>query len=127
MISAAAHHFVSSSMANQPKLEAKEGVPYIEIHPADAAARGIADRTDVMVSNQRGWTILQARISEDTQTGVVVAPKGRWGQRSPGGHGINWTTSDDLGDTGVHATFHSNLVTIEPVDQGTDVGDQVRE
>jgi anaerobic selenocysteine-containing dehydrogenase len=115
MISAAAHHFVSSSMANQPKLEAKEGVPHIEIHPADAAARGISDRCDVMVSNQRGWTILQARITDDTQPGVVVAPKGRWGQRSPGGHGVNWTTSDDLGDTGVHATFHSNLVIVEPV------------
>jgi hypothetical protein len=46
---------------------------------------------------------------------VVVCPKGRWGQRSPGGHGINWTTSDDLGDTGTHATFHSNLVTVTPV------------
>ena len=115
LISAAAHHFVSSSMANQPKLEAKEGVPWIEIHPDDAASRGIQDRCNVTIANKRGWAVLQARISTEIQPGVVVAPKGRWGQRSPGGHGINWTTSDDLGDTGVHATFHSNLVTVTPL------------
>ncbi|MCC6703711.1 MAG: molybdopterin-dependent oxidoreductase [Thermomicrobiales bacterium] len=118
LISAASHHFVSSSMANQPKLEAKEGLPpRLDIHPADAATRGISDDCDVMIANQRGWAVLKARLSEETQPGVVVAPKGRWGQRSPGGHGLNWTTSDDLGDTGRHATFHSNLVTVTPVER----------
>lgn len=112
LISAAAHHFVSSSMANQPKLEHKEGTPFVEINPADAAARGIADGDDVRLENARGWTILRAVITDDTQPGVAVAPKGRWAQRSPSGRGINWTTSAHLGDTGGHATFHSNLVRI---------------
>jgi hypothetical protein len=53
-------------------------------------------------------------VTDDVPRGVAVAPKGRWAQRSPGGRGINWTTSDDLGDTGIHATFHSNLVHVRP-------------
>lgn len=112
LISAATHHFVSSSMANQPKLEHKEGTPFVEINPADAGARGIADGDEVRLENGRGWTTLRAVITDDTQPGVAVAPKGRWAQRSPGGRGINWTTSSHLGDTGGHATFHSNLVRI---------------
>jgi len=115
LVTGAAHHFVSSSMANQPKLEQKEGVPFLEIHPADAAKRGIEDGDDVIVSNRRGWTLLRAIVTDDAQPGVVACPKGRWGQRSPGGHGINWTTSDDLGDTGTHATFQTNLVVVTPV------------
>ncbi|CAN5557036.1 molybdopterin oxidoreductase family protein [soil metagenome] len=114
LISAAAHHFVSSSMANQPKLEHKEGSPFVEINPIDAESRGISDGDNVRLENDRGWTLLRAVVTDDTQPGVAVAPKGRWNQRSPGGHGINWTTSAHLGDTGGHATFHSNLVRIVP-------------
>src|SRR3712207_8616860 len=41
LITGAAHHFVTTSMANQPGLVAKEGTPFIEINPDDAAARQI--------------------------------------------------------------------------------------
>jgi anaerobic selenocysteine-containing dehydrogenase len=112
LISAASHHFVSSSMANQPKLEHKEGDPFVEINPRDADARGIANGDDVRLESARGWTILRAVVTDETQPGVAVAPKGRWNQRSPHGRGVNWTTSAHLGDTGIHATFHSNLVRI---------------
>src|SRR5581483_7095213 len=37
LISGASHHFTSSSMANVPSLIAKEGTPYVELHPEDAA------------------------------------------------------------------------------------------
>jgi len=66
----------------------------------------------VRLESARGWTILRAVVTDETQPGVAVAPKGRWNQRSPHGRGINWTTSAHLGDTGIHATFHSNLVRI---------------
>ena len=41
LITGAAHHFVTTSMANQPGLVAKEGTPFIEINPDDAAARQV--------------------------------------------------------------------------------------
>ena len=115
LISGAAHHFVSSSMANMPSLRGKEGTPYVEINPADAAARGIAAGTTVLVENARGCCELRAVLTDDAPPGVAVSPKGQWAQLTPGGRNVNWTTSDALADLAGQSTFHSNLVTIRPL------------
>ncbi|MFN8504701.1 molybdopterin-dependent oxidoreductase [Kouleothrix sp.] len=115
LISGASHHFVSSSFANQPSLMAKEGVPFVELNPADAAARGIADGATVCVASERGDCELRAVLTDDVPPGVAVAPKGQWASRSPGRRNVNWTTSDALGDLAGQSTFHSNLVTIRPL------------
>lgn len=114
LISGAAHHFVSSSLANVPKLAALEGTPYVEINPEDAAARGIADGDDVVVENARGWCRLRAVVTDDVPPGVAVSPKGFWGIHSPEGRNINNTTSAALADLAGQSTFHSNLVEIRP-------------
>jgi anaerobic selenocysteine-containing dehydrogenase len=110
LISGASHHYVSSSMANQPSLMAKEGTPFVEINPADAAERAIADGDTVIVESARGWCELRAVLTEDVPAGVAVAPKGSWARLSPGGRNVNWTTSDELADLAGQSTFHSNLV-----------------
>ncbi|HEY7032295.1 MAG TPA: molybdopterin oxidoreductase family protein [Thermomicrobiales bacterium] len=115
LLTGAAHHFVSSSFANREKLAAKEGVPFVELSPVDAAARGITHGQDVIVENDRGWCRLRAHVTDDVPTGVAVAPKGFWGSRSSGGRNVNWLTSDALADLGGQATFHSNLVEVRPV------------
>jgi anaerobic selenocysteine-containing dehydrogenase len=114
LITGASHHFVSSSMANQPSLEAKEGTPYVEINPDDADARGIVHGADVTLSNERGTITLRAIVTTDVPPGVAVAPKGRWARRSPDHHNVNWLTSDALADIAGQSTFHSNLVDIQP-------------
>lgn len=114
LISGASHHFVSSSMANQPSLRRKEGEPFVEINPQDAAARGIAHGDQVIVESERGWCSLRASVTEDVLPGVAVAPKGQWARLSPGGRNINWTTPDTLADLAGQSTFHSNLVDIRP-------------
>ncbi len=117
LITAAAHHFVSSSLANVTSLVAKEGaIPWIEIHPEDARRRGIAHDTLVVVANGRGECQLRAVVSENVPPGVVVAPKGRWQSRSIDGHNVNWTTSDVLADLAGQSTFHSNLVELCPAE-----------
>ena len=118
LISGASHHYVSSSFANQPGLMAKEGTPFVEINPADAAARGIADGDTVRVASARGWCDLRAVVTDDVPPGVAVAPKGPWASRSPDGRNINWTTPDALGDMAGQSTFHSNLVEIRRADWG---------
>ncbi|WP_028457604.1 molybdopterin-dependent oxidoreductase [Chloroflexus sp. Y-396-1] len=112
LISAAPHHFVSSSMANQPSLRRKEGEPHIEINPVDAAARNIRDGDTVIVSNERGQCCLRAVISTNVPVGVVAAAKGHWASLSPDGRNVNWTTPDALADLGGQSTFHSNRVQI---------------
>jgi anaerobic selenocysteine-containing dehydrogenase len=108
-ITPGAHHFVSSSLANQRGMLAGEGAPFVEIHPADAEARGIMDGEDVEVANTRGSVCLRAVVTERVRRGVLVSLKGRWHKLS-GGRGVNWTTSDALGDMAGQSTFHSNKV-----------------
>ncbi len=114
LISGAAHHFVSSSFANQPGLLGREGPPFVEIHPDDAAAREIRDGDLVLVENGRGWVKLKAVLSDAIRPGVLASPKGRWPKLS-GGRNVNWTTSDALADMAGQSTFHSNLVWIRPL------------
>lgn len=109
LITPAAHHFVSSSLANGPSQLRGEGAPFIEIHPDDAAARGIAHGDTVVVENGRGCVTLQAVITDGVRPGVVASPKGRW-RKLAGGRNVNWTTSDTLGDFAGQSTFHSNRV-----------------
>ena len=117
LISGASHHYVSSSFANQPSLMAKEGTPFVEIHPADALACGIADGGMVLVESARGACELRAVVTDDVPLGVAVAPKGPWARLAPGQRNINWTTSDALADLAGQSTFHSNLVSIRPVER----------
>lgn len=105
LLTGAAHHFVTSSFANQEKLVQREGDPFVEIHPDDAAARGIVAGDWVIVENGRGWCELVAQVTDGVKRGVLASPKGRWGRNN-----VNWTTSDALGDMAGQSTFHSNRV-----------------
>lgn len=111
LISGAAHHFVTSTFANQPNLLKREGDPFVEIHPEDAKMRGIDDGEMVIVENGRGWCELKAVVTDAVRPGVVASPKGRW-SKLQGGRNVNWTTSDALGDMAGQSTFHTNSVWI---------------
>jgi anaerobic selenocysteine-containing dehydrogenase len=114
LISAAAHHFVSSSLANQPGLLRHEGEPFVEIHPQDAAAHGIQSGDRVRLENEQGWCELKAVVTENVRPGVVASPKGRW-QKLSGGRNVNWLTSDELADLAGQSTFHSTRVWLRPL------------
>ncbi len=118
LISGAAHHFVSSTFANHTDFLAREGDPFVEIHPTDAVARGIADGDLVRLENARGWVKLRARVTDDIRPGVVASPKGRWAKNDPFSaekHNLNRLTSDALGDFGGQSTFHSTRVWLRRV------------
>jgi anaerobic selenocysteine-containing dehydrogenase len=121
LITGAAHHFVTTSMANQPALLAKEGTPYLEINPEDAAARGVVHGEDVIVANERGWCTLRAVVTDDVPPGVAVSPKGRWASLSPDRRNVNWVTPDAVADLAGQSTFHSNLVHVRPARRVRDV------
>jgi anaerobic selenocysteine-containing dehydrogenase len=124
LVTGAAHHFVSSSLANQEGLLHGEGEPFLEIHPEDAARFGVSAGADVIVESARGWCRLRAAVSEAVRPGVVVSPKGRWSKRS-GGRNVNWTTPDTLGDMAGQSTFQSNRVSIRPAPEAEEQGGKV--
>jgi anaerobic selenocysteine-containing dehydrogenase len=109
LLTGASHHFVSSSLASQPGLLKSEGPPFVEIHPADAADRGIAYGDEVILENARGRVRLKAIVTDAVRPGVVVSPKGRWANLS-GGRNVNWLTTDELADLAGQSSFHSTRV-----------------
>jgi anaerobic selenocysteine-containing dehydrogenase len=116
LVSGASHHFVSSSLANQAGLLKGAGPALVEIHPADAAERGIQEGNFVIVENKRGSCRLKAIVTDAVRPGVVVSPKGRWSKHN-GGNNVNWTTPDRLADMAGQSTFHSNFVWVRRADE----------
>ena len=113
LISPAAHAFLNSSFANLPKHLRQELRPFVEINPADAAARGIQDGDQVRAFNERGSCTLHAVVTTRAREGVVVSPSVWWNKLSPGRVNINQLTSQKLTDMGGGATFYDALVEIE--------------
>ncbi len=68
-------HFHSRTMTGRVA-GLQELVPeaYVEIHPADAAALGIADRDRVRVSSRRGTIEVRASVTEHALPGTVFIP-----------------------------------------------------
>ena len=85
------------------------------IHPEDAGE--IGDGDEVELFNHLGRVRLAARISEDTQPGVLVAEGTWWPSHTPGGRGINALTSSRLTDLGGGSTFHDNRVALRKIAQ----------
>ncbi|HZF40069.1 MAG TPA: molybdopterin oxidoreductase family protein, partial [Blastocatellia bacterium] len=93
IISPPAHNFLNSSFANLPTFVKAEKEPYLEIHPSDAAARGVNDGDRVRVFNDRGEFQLKARVSEKARPGVVVALSVWWKKLTSDGCNANDVTS----------------------------------
>ena len=90
--------------------------PRIDVHPDDAAARGVTDGGRVRVHNELGSLTLTARISTDTQPGLVTIPFGWWHDATPEGRGVNALTRSTLPpDEQGSAFFHDTTVEVEPV------------
>ncbi len=112
LLSPASHSFLNSTFANQETMVRREKRPVLDIHPADAAVRGIRDGDLVRVFNDRGACLLYARVEDRVRPGVVATYKTWWHQHTPEGKNVNWLTSDGETDLGRGATFHTNLVQV---------------
>jgi anaerobic selenocysteine-containing dehydrogenase len=99
-----------------PKQLRQERAPFVEINPADAAARGIREGDRVRAFNGRGSCELTAVVTTRARPGVAVSPSVWWNKLSPGNTNINQLTSQTLTDMGGGATFYDALVEIELLD-----------
>lgn len=68
---------------------ASTGVEMLEMHPQDAAVRGLIDGTEVMIWNDQAEVSVTLQISEAMQPGVVYVPKGAWRDTSATGLTVN--------------------------------------
>jgi anaerobic selenocysteine-containing dehydrogenase len=112
-ISPPARHFLNSTFANLPRFREFEREPHLDMHPQDAAARGIRDGDKVRVFNARGSHTLRARVNGKPRAGVVAAPSVWWKKHAPDGRNANELTSQRTTDLGGGATFYDCLVEVE--------------
>jgi anaerobic selenocysteine-containing dehydrogenase len=114
-ISPPRRNFLNSSFANLPRFRDDDKAPELEMHPEDAAARGIRDGDAVRVFNGRGEFAAVARVNGKPRRGLVVALSVWWKKFAPDGRNANDVTSQRIADLGGAATFYDCLVEVARV------------
>ncbi len=112
IISPPQRHLLNSSFANLPLFLDAEKEPHLDIHPEDAAPRGITEGAWLRVFNDRGAFGARARVTEKARPGCVVAVSLWWRKLTPDGTNANQVTSQRLADMGNAATFYDALVDV---------------
>ena len=100
---------------NVDTLRKSAGERTLEIHPHDAAARGISAGQMVSVFNGRGRFRAKAILADTVKPGVVVSLGLWWRKWTDDGANCNSTTSTATTDLGGGATFFDNLVEVAAV------------
>ncbi|WP_026075574.1 molybdopterin-containing oxidoreductase family protein [Noviherbaspirillum massiliense] len=113
MISPPARNFLNSTFVNVKSLRDTEGEPHLDIHPADAAVRGIHDGDRVRIHNERGSFVMKARVTDKARPGLVVGLSIWWKKLASDGKNANEVTSQRLTDMGRGPTFYDVLVQVE--------------
>ena len=114
-LSPPARHFLNSTFANLARFREFEREPHLDLHPDDAAPRGIRDGDLVRVFNSRGGYTLRARVNGKPRCGVVVAPSVWWKKHAPDRRNANNVTSQRTADLGGGSTFYDCRVQVERV------------
>jgi anaerobic selenocysteine-containing dehydrogenase len=110
LLSPASDRTISSTLG---ELHAAQ-VP-VELAPADAEARGIADGDRVRIFNGLGEVRCFARRNPSLREGVAMLPKGIWSHNTLSGTGPTALAPDTLTDIGSGACFNDARVQIERV------------
>jgi anaerobic selenocysteine-containing dehydrogenase len=112
LIAAPARQFLNSSFTDTPSSRAREGRPSAMIHPADAAALGLAEGDRLRLGSRRGSIVVHARLFDGLQQGVVVVESIWPNSAFEEGIGVNALTSADAGPPRGGAVFHDTAVWI---------------
>lgn len=110
LISPASERTISSTLGELSRPDVR-----LEMHPDDAAARGIADGDAIRVWNALGEMRLAVRVSPLITSGTVSMPKGVWRRSTKNGFTSNALTPDSLSDLGGGACFNDARVQVEKV------------
>jgi len=101
-------HTAFSAVAS---LRAREGTPFCVMHPADAAARNLADGTRVRLFNEHGDVGLTLRVRDEVQRGIVLVPGQRPDDEAVSGT-VNMLCDDRFTDMGAGATYQSTWLDV---------------
>ena len=94
LISPGSEHRTSSTFGSLRWSEAA----WLDMHPDDAATRGLVDGANVRVFNELGEVLLRLRVSDEIRPGVVCSLKGLWLRTSENGQTISALAPATLAD-----------------------------
>ena len=115
LLSPASSFTLNDSFANVAKLAKRAGPPSVVLHPVDAAARGLREGDEALLSNGAGSLRLRVMVAEDVPPGVALSPKGRWLKQEAGGANVNVLNDGAKTDMGESSSVHSVEVEITRV------------
>lgn len=107
LISPATNRTISSTLG-----QLRKGPVPLEMHPADAAERGLTDGQRVRVQNDLGEILCRLRLSHDQRRGVVELPKGLWAWNTDNGATACAVAPDSFTDLGDGACFNDARVQV---------------
>jgi anaerobic selenocysteine-containing dehydrogenase len=112
MISPPARNWLNSVFVNVRSLRDMEGEPLLQMHPADAAERGLADGQTVCVFNDRGEYTCKVRVTDRPRRGMVVGLGIWWRKFGLDGTNVNQLTHPRLTDMGRTPCYYDVLVDV---------------
>jgi len=114
-----AHWHTLTRTGKAEKLVRREPGPYVEVHPADAEALGVAAGETVLLSTRRGTVRLPVRLSDGVRPGMVFVPF-HWGDLYGEGNAANYLTISAIGRVAKQPELKFCAVSLEkmPVPRG---------
>ena len=83
-----------------------DSTPVLEMHPDDAAHRGLTDGQSVKVWNDAGEVVLPLRITANIRAGVICSEKGAWLRTSRNGQTVSALAPTHKADIADGACFN---------------------
>jgi anaerobic selenocysteine-containing dehydrogenase len=112
LLSPASSWLMNDSFANDPGVAKRLGPVRVSLHPADAAARGLAEGDEVVLSNGTGRLSMIVTVSDAIPRGVAVSPKGRWPKLEETDGNVNRLNPGEQSDMGRSTAVHGVEVMI---------------
>lgn len=109
LITPASDQRITSTFGGLP---ASDGMPVLEMHPQDAAARGLTAGARVRVWNALGEVYLTLSITAAVRPGVVSSEKGAWMRTSSNGQTVSALAPTDKADLAHGACFNDTRVEV---------------
>jgi len=118
LVTAPALHTLNSTFMERPELRERNGGMTLQLSPADAAARGLAEGQRVVAWNALGEVDFVLRVTDRVPPGVAVAEGVWWIAHAPGARNVNALTSQRLTDRGNGSTFYDNRIDVRAQQRG---------
>ncbi|HQZ15910.1 MAG TPA: molybdopterin-dependent oxidoreductase [Vicinamibacteria bacterium] len=112
LISGKTLHFMNSGYGHMERHRRREGLLSIDLHPDDAASRGLKDGALVSVHGERGELKAVCRVSDRVRPGVAFMPYGGLHDAAGVRQSVNLLTAEEPTDWGGGSGLYDAFVEV---------------